>query len=366
MFYNQPLSIRFGGELERHLGDTSWNNLDVAVAWVRASGVAHLREAFTNFLDRGCAISFIVGLDLQNTTKEGLEGLLDLESTGNSQTFVYHNESSGIFHPKLYLFRGDDNAKLIVGSNNLTETGLFVNVEAGLEIEANLTDQVIQETLDALASWRDETSGFVKRLDAAFLQELVENDYVLDERAVRRQMAANRAPARSGNRQRLFNGRRFTAPRLREERSHAAAETQQTTPGSTGEEGAVLLMRLRKASTTGRPTQTQIPIRVVDTGFFGAQAQVQSAHTGEIHGIHEAAARGNRNTLKLEIPEMRDFGDPVARFERTPEGIIYQVYDLGTPQGNQIMNALRIGLQTDSTRLTVPQNPDVATWWRFI
>jgi hypothetical protein len=125
-------------------------------------------------------------------------------------------------------------------------------------------------------------------------------------------------------------------------------------------------MRLRKAHTTDRPTQTQIPIRVLETGFFGGMGEVESAHSGERYTIREASARGGRNTLKLEIPEMRDFSDPVARFERTPTGVIYQTYDVGTPQGNQIMNALRDGRRNGSTQLTVPGNPDSSTWWRFI
>lgn len=63
--------------------------------------------------------------------------------------------------------------------------------------------------------------------------------------------------------------------------------------------------------------------------------EVISALSGARHTIHEAAARGGRNTLKLEIPEMRDFTDPVARFERSPEGIVYEAYDVGSTQGNQ-------------------------------
>jgi hypothetical protein len=123
-------------------------------------------------------------------------------------------------------------------------------------------------------------------------------------------------------------------------------------------------MRLRKASLTERPTQTQIPFRVVDTFFRGA-TEVRSTHSGEAHGIIEASARGSRNTIKLEIPEMRTFEQPVARFERTPEGIGYETYDIGSPQGNQIMTSLEEGRRNGSTQLTI-SNADRATWWRFI
>jgi hypothetical protein len=123
-------------------------------------------------------------------------------------------------------------------------------------------------------------------------------------------------------------------------------------------------MRLRKASVTDRPTQTQIPFRVVDT-FFKDANEVRSAHSGDAHGINEATARGGRNTIKLEIPEMRDFAQPVARFEKTPEGIVYEAYDVGSPQGNQIMASLEEGRRDRSTQLSI-SNADSATWWRFI
>jgi HKD family nuclease len=371
MFYNQPLSIRFGVELVRHLAEPHWQQLDIAVAWVRASGVAHLRDAFLRFLGRGGSLSFVVGLDLQNTSREGLQALLELENYGASETLVFHNEAAGVFHPKLYLARNDSRARLIVGSNNLTESGLFVNVEAGLEIEAAANDPVIRDVLDALASWKDVSTGFSRRLDQALLQQLLDGGYVLDEVTVRTEQQRFRQVARGGQprmRRPLFASRHFSAPQI-----HARAQaTRRATGGPaqqlppTAEGGSVLLMRLRKAHATDRPTQTQIPIRVLETGFFGGMGDVESAHSGERHTIREASARGGRNTLKLEIPEMRDFADPVARFERTPTGIIYQTYDVGTPQGNQIMNALREGRRDGSTQLTVPGSPASSTWWRFI
>jgi hypothetical protein len=45
--------------------------------------------------------------------------------------------------------------------------------------------------------------------------------------------------------------------------------------------------------------------------FFAGVGNVQSSHSGERHGIIDAKARGGLNTMKLEIPEMRDFVEPV-------------------------------------------------------
>lgn len=354
--------------------DPFWDSLDIAVAWVRASGMAHLSDRLVNFLQQGGQLSVIVGIDLQNTTREGLQALLDLEQHGRSETFVYHNEAGSIFHPKLYLFRNEEEARLIVGSNNITESGLYVNVEAGLQVDTDVNAAVIAQTIDAISSWKDTTSKLAVRLDSDFLARLSREGYVPDEATARAQLAQGRTRARTRDTPALFASRRFAAParvrakaqpdaRVRDQGQRQRVE-EQPAPEVRVPTGTVLLMRLRKASVTDRPTQTQIPFRVVDT-FFKDATEVRSMHSGEAHGIIEASARGNRNTIKLEIPEMRDFIQPVARFERTQDGIVYESYDVGSPQGNQIMATLEEGRRDRATQQTI-SNADRATWWRFI
>ena len=380
MLYNQPLAVRFGTELLRHI-DPVWDQLDVAVAWVRASGMAYLSDRLASFLGHGGALSVIVGIDLENTTREGLEALLDLERYGTCETFVYHNEANSVFHPKLYLWRNEEEARLIVASNNITQAGLYVNVEAGLQVDSVIDAPLVVQTLDALSSWRDTSSGLAKKLDRALLNDLVAGGYVPDEAAVRMKLHRTRATRTGRGAARLFGSRQFVAPasplsRATKGGAGAAPPLASIPPvpppldATTGgglehaPDGTVLLMRLRKASVTDRPTQTQIPFRVVDR-FFGTAASVQSTHSGEAHGIITASARGGRNTIKLEIPEMRHFGQAVARFERTPHGIVYEVYDVGSAQGNQILQSLDEGRASGMTQQSI-RDTDKATWWRFI
>jgi hypothetical protein len=381
LFYNQPLAIRFGTELLRHVEQVEdvepfWDTLDVAVAWVRASGMAYLSDRLANFLRHGGQLSFIVGIDIRNTTREGLQALLDLEQHGSCETFVYHNEASSVFHPKLYLFRNEEEARLIVGSNNITQSGLYVNVEAGLQVDTDINATVIAQALDALSSWKDTTSKLAVRLDRDFLARMSNEGYVPDEATAREELRRERTRRPGRGAPPLFASKRFVPPSPVPAIARLAAPARDREPLPAGDPGrpqaaigraptgTVLLMRLRKASVTDRPTQTQIPFRVVDT-FFGNAAEVWSVASGEAHGIIQASARGNRNTIKLEIPEMRDFAQPVARFERTPEGIVYEAYDVGSPQGNQIMASLDEGRRDGATQLTI-SNAESATWWRFI
>ena len=270
MLYNQPLAIRFGTELLRHIDqvdqiDPYWDTLDIAVAWVRASGMAYLSDRLANFLRHGGQLSVIVGIDLQNTTREGLEALLDLEQYGRSETFVYHNEAGSIFHPKLYLFRNEEEARLIVGSNNITASGLYVNVEAGLQVDTDINSGVVAQTLDALSTWRDTTSRLAARLDREFLARLRDEGYVPDE-ARARELLQERADPAGRRRQTLFASRRFVPPPpvpgiARLARPAAPGRGQAPLPArperpvvvARAPAGTVLLMRLRKAHVRDRP-----------------------------------------------------------------------------------------------------------------
>ncbi len=81
-------------------------------------------------------ITIIVGIDQQGTSKEALEEILNLDVHG----YIFYQSESVIFHPKIYLFEGEKEIKLIIGSSNLTGNGLFTNVESSVLIEFTTGD----------------------------------------------------------------------------------------------------------------------------------------------------------------------------------------------------------------------------------
>ena len=367
--YSQPLAIRFGSELVGEIGkgpgiEPFWDSLDIAVAWVRASGTTYLAKPLAKFLKHGGQLSVTVGIDLENTTREGLQGLLNLEKHGQCETYVYHNESGSIFHPKVYLFRNEEEARLIVGSNNITQAGLYVNVEAGLQVETSADAKVITEALRAVNAWKNTDDQLALRLDADILDRLVDDGYVPDEASTSAARKRTLSKRKSSGKRPLFGSRRYPAPPRPDRRRRRPGGSAGGTTEPETEPGAVVLMRLRKASTTERPTQTQLPFRIADT-FFRNTSAVRSSHSNERHPLVTASARGGRNTVKLEIPEMRDFRQPVARFHRTETDVEYEVYDADTPEGTQIMAALQAGKRDRSTQQSVSDTKR-ATWWRYI
>lgn len=361
MFYNQPLAHRFGKELNDNIRNPIWEKVEIAVAWVRHSGTRHLNSAVRSFLANGGAIQITVGVDIENTSIEGLTDLLSWESCGNVETHVYHNEASSTFHPKVYLFRNRTNARLIVGSNNLTEAGLFVNTEAGLQHDAPLSDSLITGARTALSAWRDTTTGFAKRLDTTLLNDLTNLGYVFSERSLQARRP-RRQPGPGGNTtgrgQALFGRQNYSVPPI-----IAPSAPIPTAAVS----GTVLLMRVRRASATARRTQIQIPIKVVNTNFFSGISAITSAHDARNHLLIQATARGIINTIKAEIPEIDTMNDPVLRLERSANGITYQAFDASSILGTPIYTALQNGFTTSPpATLSSIANRAHATWWRFI
>ena len=124
---------------------------------------------------------------------------------------------------------------------------------------------------------------------------------------------------------------------------------------------AVLVMRLRK----GRGgTQTQIPFAVLD-GFLGGQVKITSGHSQSTRAMTHSSSDGSRNTLKLQMPELRSIKDPVARIEREAVGTTYYVYDSESERGRAIMRLLEAG-RRDGTTHTTTGGAKRGTWWRVV
>src|SRR5262249_48735187 len=100
--------------------------------------------------------------------------------------------------------------------------------------------------------------------------------------------------------------------------------------------GTTMIARVRKVSAQARPTQVQLPM-TLETVFVHGIDSITNAETGESHNFVRTFARGSQNTLRVELPEIRYFSDPVVRFERTPDAILYRAFDRNSAEGREIM-----------------------------
>lgn len=397
MFIVQPL-LKFGDLICEQMDLTEgscrkWRHFEFAVAWVNQRGAERVRDSAARFLGDGRAIHATVGLDFSSTSYEGLSVLLELEAGGGDiATHVFFDENRACtFHPKVFLFSNDEEARLIVGSNNMTGAGLETNIEAALALTATPTDYTIQAARQALAAWRNETAEpRARRLTRAFLEELREAGYVRTEdqiRDARQRQAGERSSARAP----LFG------------RSHSRPVTGRVHAGGTEAASGgplhigcaeVLLMRVRPRRTG---TQLQLSMKVHQGSFMKSATEVVSGLDGSPRaiGYDYTRQRGKKvakrpgkrvaNLARFEAPEMAGMTNPVARFRwveaAEPSGSVrrqlrYEIFDADSDdEGRQILTELRAtissppitNLQELSRTTTVVSKSNLAKaqWYRL-
>lgn len=182
--YNNQENSSVAKVLIESLEDNRFHTFKCLIAFASYAGVNGLKQHIINSKSHISNFKIVVGIDQEGTSKEALESLLEWEVN----CFVYYTSQRIIFHPKIYLFEGDDNVRIIVGSNNLTQTGLGQNIEGALDytfskstIDSN--NNVLNQITDYYSHILSESedSPNLKRLTAELIDLLVNSGLVPTE-----------------------------------------------------------------------------------------------------------------------------------------------------------------------------------------
>jgi len=173
------------GESTGHLiidsfADKKFSSFSCLVAFASPSGVTGLSEAIQNSKEHIKEFNVFIGIDQKATSKEALEALLNLDIG----TKIYYSKTPVIFHPKIYLFEGE-NSRIIIGSSNLTRRGLFHNIESSLVVEFEKSDnegkEVLNQIHDYFESFFNSTSPNVHLLTTELINDLTESKIIPSE-----------------------------------------------------------------------------------------------------------------------------------------------------------------------------------------
>lgn len=153
----------------------------VSAAFVSEGGVERIERHLIPH-EAACTTVF-VGIRNGATS---YQGLARLHRVVNELYTVDTGSRTVIFHPKLYLVRGKERARLIIGSANLTLAGLHYNIEAGMMLDFDLADATDKAEIDKIemlfsASVTDYPKHVVKVGDIADLDELLALNRLVDE-----------------------------------------------------------------------------------------------------------------------------------------------------------------------------------------
>lgn len=154
--YEPESTNAVGNRLKSLFANACFNKFFCLSAFTSKAGVAFLEECINSSKIRKESVSVIVGIDQEGTSKDAL---IKLNSVGLN-SYIFYQKEPPIFHPKIYLFEGDNNSALIIGSSNLTAQGLFTNVESSLLIEFENSDKDGSKLISELKNYYSALFNF--------------------------------------------------------------------------------------------------------------------------------------------------------------------------------------------------------------
>lgn len=265
-----------GNKLMDFLSSNDYDSFFGISAFASAAGVKglsnYLEIAKPNFRD----LKIIVGIDQNGTSVEALEEILAL----GIDSYIFYQKESPIFHPKIYLFEGDNQSKIILGSSNLTANGLFSNHEGSLMVEFDSTDvdglQLLNEIKDYYSTLFDLSDPNLFEINRGNIDSFL-NDGVISREPKR--VKQNKKVRQSTTRSIAIPDRvtptipsEFRRPR----RSQSSTKTTVVHTSSTGDEtvyerGQLAWVRKRlpasSVQSAGSGTNPTGGLRLVQDGF---------------------------------------------------------------------------------------------------
>lgn len=113
----------------------SCDEFDFSVAFITMGGLSTLYQSFRNAKERGVRGRILTTNYLHFNDPDALKWLLD-----NTEFEIRVCEER--FHTKGYLFYKGDNVTIFIGSSNLTQEALCVNLEWNLKIESDMSEAI--------------------------------------------------------------------------------------------------------------------------------------------------------------------------------------------------------------------------------
>lgn len=318
-------------------GKVNWE-IRLLSAFVSGGAIRALEPLFDVFLADGNRIEIIFGIDRNGTDRNAIRHLFELSKAYPGQAIVqlFHAPArSSIFHPKLYTLRTPKKFSGVIGSSNLTLSGLSSNLESLILFQDVKKDgPLATEMVSIWQSFADPNPP----LNKSFLRELTPN---------------------------LRNDLLKVAPRRTpEERTEGARELWQplsrvNLPRTRRPVGRPPIPRSSQAymvydiMSETRLTQMQIPLSVVED-FFGirrdAHAELEiSIITGDSLSqpivrplVISQGEKGRRLMRRLEMPTIRHLERPLTAVFvklKRPKAFAYVLCPRGTRQ-HRAMSAL--------------------------
>ncbi|OAZ04595.1 phospholipase D family protein [Flavobacterium succinicans] len=176
----------FESESKKSVGNTiiklfkenKFNSFTGISAFASEAGVVGLSECIASGAEFYKTLNLIVGVDQEGTSKKALIEINELAIN----SYIFYQKESPIFHPKIYLFEGENDTTLIVGSSNLTARGFFGNIESSLMVEFKNDNadgiKLLKEVKDYYSTLFDFTDKNLFKISPKIINQFVSEGIV--------------------------------------------------------------------------------------------------------------------------------------------------------------------------------------------
>lgn len=252
-----PGELSLYKELNHLFKSNKYNSFRCLVAFITWEGLSLIYQEMENFYNRNKGqVNFILGLGGNSEELHSLRYLIQRMSKGRYRIFDANNRNY-TFHPKIYLFTGLKESCILIGSNNMTQGGLYYNSECSISIsyKNNSKDEFIDEVENLWQQYSKPLPPFsknnLKNVSESFLTRL--NKFYSKS-------IAGKTFHKKNKTKELFGAINIPNPPVeslpKDERSKSKSKKK------SGKKGDILLLEILK-ETGANGTQVQIPYEVL-------------------------------------------------------------------------------------------------------
>ncbi|PHV09240.1 hypothetical protein CSQ96_01750 [Janthinobacterium sp. BJB412] len=143
----------------------------IVSAFASLQAVLRLKARLEELHADATVVRIVIGVDMGGTSQEVLYELAQWPI----EVFVFKNRKSGVtFHPKLYIVEFEELAEIFLGSNNLTDGGLYGNYEGAVRVTYAFPEDHAEfaKAKEQLAKFIEPGAPVSRRLDESYLEIL--------------------------------------------------------------------------------------------------------------------------------------------------------------------------------------------------
>jgi len=317
--------------------------ISIAVAFLKSAGLTKVDPLLQARLKAGAEMEIFIGRDFCLTQPVALDDLLKLTKRYSSlKVFVAKAEARSTFHPKLYLGIGEKEARILIGSANLTGGALAANHEISVLSTQNLNDTLVTQVEAVFADYRGNDRFEV--LDSLVLERYRLLFKIAEDakRRVERELAASGAE--------MFDLNRLTVLHqefLQNKREIGALKRRR------GDRKSAYLIQRKIAKMHALPTLSPRDRADFETHFRNLVTRGDNHkhlwHSGDIHRRGQAALKQPRKTIALfalaeaaaKLPIDEGYGlirAPAARIEGVGINMVSEILCTFAPTRYAVFN----------------------------